>query len=567
MHYLALATDYDGTVAHDGKVDEQTLVALERLRAANRRLILVTGRELPDLQRVIPRLDLFDLVVAENGALLYRPETREERSLAAPPPPQFVKRLRELEVDPLSVGRVIVASWEPNEGRVLQAIRELGLEQQIIFNKGAVMVLPPGINKESGLRAALEELELSPHNCVAVGDAENDQAMLALSGLPAAVANALPSLRKTAALVTEKPRGAGVVELIDRLIATDLAEVDWKSPRQHVALVAVADGTIDMLPARQSVLLAGASGGGKSTLSTGLLERLSERRFQYCVIDPEGDYEGTAEAIGIGTATQAPTPDNVIELLRKPSNNVVVNLLGMKLADRPSFLAALLPALIGLRAGTGRPHFVVVDEAHHMLPAYWDPGGVTMPADLKGFLFITVHPDRLAPRVLDCVDRMIVVGAEPCSALRAFCAARGLPTPPVNDMVLETGEALTITPDQLHPVRAQVIPGIGQRRRHLRKYAEGRLGDDKTFFFRGSDERLNLRAHNLTLFMELADGVDESTWQWHREQGDYSRWIDSSIKDPELAAEVEAIERGSAPPDKARRLLHEAIGRRYTLPA
>jgi hydroxymethylpyrimidine pyrophosphatase-like HAD family hydrolase len=146
MHYVALATDYDGTVAHDGVVDEPTLVALERLRGANRRLILVTGRELPDLQRVMPRLDLSDLVVAENGALLYRPETREEPPLAEPPPPRFAERLRELGVDPLSVGRVIVASWEPNEGRALQAIRELGLEQQIIFNKGAVMVLPPGIN-------------------------------------------------------------------------------------------------------------------------------------------------------------------------------------------------------------------------------------------------------------------------------------------------------------------------------------------------------------------------------------------------------------------------------------
>src|SRR3954468_23561658 len=193
MHYVALATDYDGTVAHDGAVDEPTLLALERLRAANRQLILVTGRELPDLQRVMPRLDLFDLVIAENGALLYRPQTREERPLAEPPPPRFIERLRELGVAPLSAGRVIVASWEPNEGRVLQAIRELGLEQQIIFNKGAVMVLPPGINKESGLRAALQELELSPHNCVAVGDAENDYAMLEMSGMPVAVANALPA--------------------------------------------------------------------------------------------------------------------------------------------------------------------------------------------------------------------------------------------------------------------------------------------------------------------------------------------------------------------------------------
>ncbi len=156
MHYVALATDYDGTIAHDGEVDEPTLAALERLRGASRRLVLVTGRDLDDLIRCMPRLDLFDIVVAENGAVLYWPATRQERTLAAPPPPEFIDRLREASVSPLSVGRVIVASWEPNEGKVLAVIRDMGLELQIIFNKGAVMVLPAGVNKESGLRAALE---------------------------------------------------------------------------------------------------------------------------------------------------------------------------------------------------------------------------------------------------------------------------------------------------------------------------------------------------------------------------------------------------------------------------
>ena len=154
MHYVALATDYDGTIAHDGEVDEPTLAALDRLRGANRRLILVTGRELEDLIRCLPRLDLFDVVVAENGAVLYWPATKQERTLASPPPAEFVERLRAAGVCPLSVGRVIVASWEPNEGHVLATIRDMGLELQIIFNKGAVMVLPAGVNKESGLRAA-----------------------------------------------------------------------------------------------------------------------------------------------------------------------------------------------------------------------------------------------------------------------------------------------------------------------------------------------------------------------------------------------------------------------------
>jgi hydroxymethylpyrimidine pyrophosphatase-like HAD family hydrolase len=237
MRYLALATDYDGTIADDGVVDEPTLTALERLRRGARRLILVTGRDLTDLQRVMPRLDLFDLVVAENGALLYDPTNHEVRALGAAPPPAFVERLRELGVEPLWVGQVIVATQGPNEGKVLSAIHNLGLNLQITFNKTAIMVLPAGVTKASGLRGALAQLGLSPLNCIGVGDAENDLAFLDVCGLPVAVANALPSVKERAAFVTAGARGAGVAELIERLLATDLAEFEGAGERGRVALV------------------------------------------------------------------------------------------------------------------------------------------------------------------------------------------------------------------------------------------------------------------------------------------------------------------------------------------
>ena len=166
MYFLALATDYDGTLASDGVVGARTVDALRRLKESGRRLVLVTGRELPDLQRVFPELDLCDLAVVENGAVLYEPATGREVTVADPPPDAFVARLRERGVEPLSIGRCIVATWEPMETVVLEVICELGLELQITFNKGAVMVLPPGVNKASGLEAALGELGLSRHNVV-----------------------------------------------------------------------------------------------------------------------------------------------------------------------------------------------------------------------------------------------------------------------------------------------------------------------------------------------------------------------------------------------------------------
>ena len=117
MYFIALATDYDGTLAHDGIVAKKTLSALERSKKSGRKLILVTGRELPDLKRVFPEVSLFDKVVAENGALIYTPASEEERTIAPSPDPEFVARLKKAGVKPLSVGSSIVATWEPHRRR------------------------------------------------------------------------------------------------------------------------------------------------------------------------------------------------------------------------------------------------------------------------------------------------------------------------------------------------------------------------------------------------------------------------------------------------------------------
>jgi HAD superfamily hydrolase (TIGR01484 family) len=230
MHYLALCCDYDGTLAHDGVLTESTAAALRRLKTSGRMLLMVTGRELEELKQVCPALNLFDRVVAENGAVLYNPATGDVRLLAESPPAAFVDLLRKRKVHPLAVGRVVVATLEPNETTVLESIRDLGLELQVIFNKGSVMVLPSGVNKASGLAVALEELHLKNEHAVAVGDAENDHAFLKAAGCGVAVANALPMLKEAADFVTRGARGAGVEEVIEQLLANDLADVGPHRP-------------------------------------------------------------------------------------------------------------------------------------------------------------------------------------------------------------------------------------------------------------------------------------------------------------------------------------------------
>jgi hydroxymethylpyrimidine pyrophosphatase-like HAD family hydrolase len=222
MRFPALVSDYDGTLAHDGHVDADTVAALVRLRESGRKLVLVTGRELDELQEVFPHLGLCDQVVAENGALLYEPVSGSERLLAHAPPTVFVRALREIDVAPLSVGRVIVATRESQIAAVEETIRRLHLELRVILNKGSVMVLPAGVNKATGLSPALEELELSASDTLGVGDAENDHDFLAICGYAVAVANALPALKERCDWTTPGARGAGVVQLIDRLIRDDL---------------------------------------------------------------------------------------------------------------------------------------------------------------------------------------------------------------------------------------------------------------------------------------------------------------------------------------------------------
>ena len=568
MRYLALACDYDGTLAHDGRVDDATVAALERLRRSGRKLILVTGRELDDVMGLFPAIELFERVVAENGALLYRPATREERALGDPPPPRFVETLRKRGVTPLAVGRVIVATWESQETTVLETIRDLGVEMQVIFNKGAVMVLPSGVNKATGLNVALTELGLSAHNAVAVGDAENDHAFFRLCECSVAVANALPSLKDAADWVTAGDHGAGVEELIERLIADDLAGVD---PRRHDLLLGkTADGREVRIPAcGETVMIAGSSGSGKSTLATAFLERLSECGYQYTIVDPEGDYHTLDGPAVLGEPHRPPTVEEICKLLEQPQESVVASLVGFALDERPSFFANLLPRLEQLRTSHGRPHWVMVDEAHHLFPASWDEGGTAMPQLWHGLLLITVHPEHVSPKVTQHVDRLLVTGNHPRETMEGLCRAAGIDPPTMSEQPLATGEiALWNRRNGEAPLIFRVVPPKAERRRHRRKYAEGDL-KERSFVFRGPEDKLNLKAQNLTIFLRMAEGVDDDTWLWHLNRKDYSRWFRENIKDAELASEAERVEveGEQMPVTSSKERIKSLVEERFTLPA
>jgi hydroxymethylpyrimidine pyrophosphatase-like HAD family hydrolase len=220
MRYAALACDGDGTLMRHGRLSSRTAAALKWLRAAGGKVILVTGEVRSDFG---PLADtgLFDCVIGENGAVLYCPGRSRVKSLAARPSAALVRALRQ-SVHPLHVGHVVLTTARANAAALGRALAANTDRWQVVPNRKDVMALPRGVNKATGLRAAVKELGLSPRRVVGIGDAENDVPLLRACGLGMAVSDAVPVLKEQADLVTAAPGPAGVVEVVRRMLAGDL---------------------------------------------------------------------------------------------------------------------------------------------------------------------------------------------------------------------------------------------------------------------------------------------------------------------------------------------------------
>jgi HAD superfamily hydrolase (TIGR01484 family) len=567
MRFAALATDYDGTLANEGFVSPRAVEALRQFRSSGRRLIMVTGRTLESLMEAFPDAGEFDLIVAENGSTLFNPSTKTEKILAEAPSESFLRALRRRCVTPVDVGHVIVSTYTSEKESVLEAIRESGLELQIIFNKGSLMVLPTGCNKATGLQAAASELGLSVHSIAGIGDAENDHAFLAACEFSAAVANALPALKQRVQLVTGGESTAGVIELASQMMKDDLAGTSaWLG--RPLAIGKSSDGNDVCVPACGIDLLAGASGGGKSTLTAALLGALAEAGYQFCAIDPEGDYEQFEQAVILGTPQHAPSISEILNAIEKPSQNVIVNVVGLECENRPQFFQSLFLRLQELRSRTGRPHCLAVDEAHHFLPA--PPSGLklSIPEPFWGLVLITLNPGRLPAEFLRAVQFVAATNEDAEATLRTFCNQVHCTQPALGNLQLSNEQMLGWRPGSSAPFPFTPLLSETKRTRHRRKYAEGELPPDRSFYFRGPKGTLNLRAANLMSFLNLMNGVDDETWLHHLRNRDFSSWFKREIKDEDLTREAEAIElmpEVSAAESRAR--FRSLITNRYTVPA
>jgi hypothetical protein len=220
------------------------------------------------------------------------------------------------------------------------------------------------------------------------------------------------------------------------------------------------------------------------------------------------------------------------------------------------------------RLRAGRPHWLAIDEAHHVLPCEWAHTATELPDELANLLLITVHPQHISPDALRKINTMLVAGREPGKLFEEFAHAIDKSKPEIPTDDLPRGEALLWSVERNDVQKIKTAPSRNEHLRHRRKYAEGQLEPERVFHFRGSEGKLDLRAQNLNIFVQIAEGVDADTWLYHLKRSDYSNWLRQGIKDSELADEISDIEKDhSLSYEQSRQQVKNAILRKYTAPA
>jgi len=203
-----------------------------------------------------------------------------------------------------------------------------------------------------------------------------------------------------------------------------------------------------------------------------------------------------------------------------------------------------------------------------MLPDTWGHAGSALPRRLGETILVTVHPDHVAPAVLAPIDVALAIGERPEETLGKFARAANKRLHWPAGLGHEAHRVVAwFVRDGQGPFALYPEPARAERIRHFRKYAEGDLRWH-SFYFRGPEGRQNLKAQNLQIFCQIAEGIDEDTWMYHLCRGDYSRWFRYAVRDAFLADEAERIERRTdLPPWESRRIIIELVRSRYTLPA
>jgi hydroxymethylpyrimidine pyrophosphatase-like HAD family hydrolase len=549
MIWRALACDYDGTLATEDRIGPEALTALEAARRAAVRLILVTGRTFFELIRVCERLDLFDAVVAENGGVLYFPARGVLRDQGPAPPSRLLVELDQRGIS-FQVGRVIVGVLRDEESRVRDALAAVGGRMEIVYNRGALMLLPPGISKGTGVRQAIQALGVSFHDVLGVGDAENDLDLFEACGWTACPGNGVQELKDRADWVFPGQNGSAMAQAIVGPILGD--RLPLARSRRHRVAIGWSTETAEAVTVPErgvNVLVQGDTLSGKSWLAGALVERLAARQYSVCVIDPEGDYRVLAALPNVSWAEvrdEVGWRDALAPMDHDPSACVVLDLSTLDHAERSALIAAGLTLIRERRRRWGAPHWVVLDEAHYWL-CHEGVAGEAIGLDDKSFCLVTYRASALREAVWNAID--VFLFGRTTSATELHCLKTVFQDSSIRDVVsilpsVPHGEFLSLeTDDERKALTFVAAPRTTWHIRHFRKYADGRLPSHRCFFLRRPDGRLVATVGSLGEFLESLESIDEDVLAFHAARGDFSRWLLEVFADSELGAQLAKIER------------------------
>ena len=568
-YFRAIAVDFDGTLTEGARPDDAVLEAVADLRATGVRIILATGRILGELRHGFPDVDEhFDAIVAENGALTSGPHGR--RLLADPVDDILEDALLRRHV-PVRSGEVLLACDASHDQIVLEEIGRLGLDCQILRNRAALMVLPAGVTKASGLLEALGDLGVSRHSTITIGDAENDRRLLEVGEYGVAVANAVEALKIHADLVLDEPDGRGVVQLLQGPLFTGAQRAH--SARWRIDIGVTSDGRPVTVPAAQiNVLIAGGTRMGKSYIAGLLAEAVTDLGYSAVVVDIEGDHLGLDHlraVLSVGGLEPLPKPDEVYRLIRHRFGSVVLDLSLLTTHEQDHYIAAIPPAIERERNATGLPHWMFVDEAHRL--AHFDATAATaFQQPLRGVCLVSYRPEDVSGISADNVDVVVLTaGLEP-EQIAHMADATGRTSQHLTALLhgLPLGRAVIVEPtttpecDRRFSVRARRTTHV----RHWHKYARRPLDPSLHFAFRtrGGQPTGNV-ATSLYEFHHILRQSADDVIEHHVAHHDLSHWIQAAIRDDALSDSFAGIEDalGDADIDSLRHALVKAIEHRY----
>lgn len=566
--FHAIAVDFDGTLTMGGGPEPGMLAALDEARAAGRRVVIVTGRILAELLEVFPDVgEHADAVVAENGAVLARGGRR--RLLAEPVPDELAAALAARGMA-FRRGEALLACDGQDEAAVLGEVRRLGLECQLVRNRGELMVLPAGVSKGTGLAAGLADLGISPHSAVAIGDAENDHSLLAAAELGVAVGNAVSALKAEADIVLAEPDGQGVASFLRGPV---MGGRERRHPRRwRLTLGASPCGPASIPASRVNVLVTGTPQRGKSYVAGLIAEQLIRLGYSVVVMDPEGDHAGLGGLPGVLViGGQLPSPEDLGRMVRHHPGGIVVDLSATPADARGCYLAAAHRELEAARAVTGLPHWLVIDEAQ--VPLARDTATFFEPAG-SGYCLVTHRPQDLRPEALLAVDVLVTLpgGHDADQAAGLLAAVGAMPRATAASLIAQAGPGQAVLASRDRPGTGLVFT-IGHREtghmRHWHKYSDGHLSPDRRFYFRRDrDTATGATAGNTADLERELKTVEEDVVAHHSRHADFSRWVAGVLGDPPLAAAIAEVEHaiavGTASAGEGRTRLIHVIRRRYS---